>query len=168
MDLMLTQEQLKEVLDYNPDTGVFIWKIRPCRNVFAGDVAGRVDNNGYRRIGIDKHVYAAHRLACLYMMGEMPEYEIDHENHDRDCNVWLNLQPATRAINAKNRSLNANNKSGCSGVIWSVRTNKWIVRFKHKGKSVYLGYHADLDLAIKICRSEYLRLGFHENHGVAA
>ena len=65
----LTQEELKEVLDYNSDTGIFRWKNVPLnRMVSNGDIAG-CQNHGYVRIKIRCRSYEAHRLAWLYVTG---------------------------------------------------------------------------------------------------
>ena len=81
----LTQERLKELLHYDPETGYFTWKISPNNAVKVGSVAGTSMNN-YIRIIIDHKAYLAHRLAFLYMEGYFPEHEVDHINRIRDDN----------------------------------------------------------------------------------
>jgi hypothetical protein len=68
----LTAERLREVLDYNPETGVFTWKVRTSIRVVAGKVAGSVGKRGYLIIGVGGRNYYAHRLAWLHMTGEWP------------------------------------------------------------------------------------------------
>ena len=89
---MLTQERLHEVLNYDPDTGIFTWKERPIETFktvgagntwntrYAGTVAGSKDKDGYIVVRIGGKRYFAHRLAFLYVHGYMPEQEIDHDN----------------------------------------------------------------------------------------
>lgn len=72
MEPKLTQERLKEVLDYNPETGVFVWKKSICKNVAVGEIAGR-KSNGYTYIGIDKVAYLGQRLAWFYEFGTWPK-----------------------------------------------------------------------------------------------
>ena len=103
---MVTQERLKEVLDYNPKTGIF------TKN---GKIAGTTNSNGYIVIGIDIHRIMAHRLAWLYIYGEEPNV-IDHINRIRNDNSITNLRNVDCAINSKNMKQNKNNKTGIVGV----------------------------------------------------
>jgi hypothetical protein len=67
-----------QVLNYNPETGIFTWKERISIRIMVGWVAGEIDSHGHRRIGIEGTRYAAHRLAWLYVHGKWPDDEIDH------------------------------------------------------------------------------------------
>jgi hypothetical protein len=87
-------------------------------------VAGCLQHNGYRHIGVLGKVYSAHRLAFLYMTGKFPLDEVDHKNHERSDNRWSNLREVTRLENSRNRSMHLNNKSGFSGVCWKKRVSK--------------------------------------------
>ena len=69
----LTQERLKEVLSYDSESGVFIWKVRPAKNVDIGSVAGRKEPNGHRYISVDGVDYTGQRLAWLYEYGRFPD-----------------------------------------------------------------------------------------------
>lgn len=160
----VTQSRLKELLQYNPYTGDFVWKVRPSNRVRVGDVAGSI-NHGYVIIRIDNVNYYAHRLAFLFMLGQIPE-QIDHINHVRNDNRWCNLREATRIINLKNQSMSKNNTSGITGVCWNTENNKWGARINVNCKSVWLGYFHDINEA-KAARSKAERhYGFHPNHGV--
>jgi hypothetical protein len=83
----ITAEFVRSVLDYNPETGVFVWKKRnnlpPRANgwntKYAGTVAGRKKiSTSYLELAINGRFYSLHRLAWLYMTGEWPKHEIDH------------------------------------------------------------------------------------------
>jgi len=103
---MLTADRLKEVIHYDPDTGVF------TRD---GEVAGGLNcERGYWCITIDYVSYLAHRLAVLYMTGEMPKFGVSHRNYNRADNRWSNLRSATKRQTAHNRK--ASNKLGIKGV----------------------------------------------------
>jgi hypothetical protein len=98
----LTQDKLKELLDYNPSTGEFIWKVYRNWRSKVGDTAGSVGNHGYVVIGVNGEAYLAHRLAFLYMEGEFPPDEVDHINTVETDNHWRNLCKCTRKENNNN------------------------------------------------------------------
>ena len=134
----LTQERLKEVLHYNPDTGIFIWKK-------TGKIAGNMDHKGYNRIGIDYSLYRSARLAFLYMTGKFPPVQADHKNRIRNDDRWCNLRPATNLENSKNRTV----KSACGidGISWNKAKNKWAVYIRIDGIKKHLGYFKDIESA---------------------
>ena len=114
---MITQSRLKEVLSYSPSTGIFEWIIS-TRKTKPGQIAGWSDKAGYIYIRIDKKLYAAARLAFLYMTGAWPRNGFaDHINMVTSDNRWKNLRDATKKINQENRrKASSNNKSGFLGV----------------------------------------------------
>jgi len=97
----LTTERLRELLHYDPETGEF-HKISGGR---PGPI-GSLDPAGYRQIAVDGVLYKAHRLAVLYMTGEMPisALPVDHINRKRDDNRWCNLLVCTAVENSANQS----------------------------------------------------------------
>jgi len=93
---MITQKELKELLHYNPDTGIFTRLIKTASSVQIGDVAGcKHKANGYIIINVLGIPYRAHRLAWLYMTGRWPKHQVDHDDHIRHNNKWSNLFEAT-------------------------------------------------------------------------
>lgn len=112
----LSQSRLKELLHYNPKTGVFTRRIATSRRVKSGDIAGSKNGDGYILIMVDSKRHLAHRLAWLYMHGVWPTDQIDHINGDRADNRRCNLREATRAENAQNTIARPNNKVGYLGV----------------------------------------------------
>ena len=163
---MITQERLKEVLEYNPETGDFLWK-KTRGGAMKGNIAGSKLHNGwgnvYLRIKVDSKMYLAHRLAFLYMTGEMPENgkQVDHIDGDGLNNSWENLRIVTQAGNNRNQKLHATNTSGYCGVAWTPENGKWRVRIENK----HYGYfHNILDAAL-MAASAYEKLGYHSNHG---
>lgn len=135
---MLTVERLKELLSYDPETGVWTWLISPRQNVAVGSPAGYLQN-GYRVITIDRKPYRAARLAFLYMTGILPAIFIDHENLNRSDDRWSNLREASRSANGANRPINKNNTSGFKGVSWHRSAGKWGARIRVCGRSRRLG-----------------------------
>jgi hypothetical protein len=114
---MITAERLRELFNYDPETGVWRWIARssPYSCICVGDVAGRVGGRGYRGIKIDKREYPAARLAWLYMTGEWPRAEIDHVNGNRVDNRWCNLREASNSQNNANKSMTLVTHQGSRG-----------------------------------------------------
>lgn len=135
--MSLTQARLKELLRYDPETGVFTWLVR--RNGVKSDgLAGAIYNNGYVVIKIDGKRYGAHRLAWQYMTGALPEDQIDHRDLDKANNRWDNLRPATDLQNIANRS--SWSKSGFKGVYKPIGRNDYRTEIRINGKRKLLGY----------------------------
>ncbi len=134
---LLTAEQLREVLDYDPETGEFRWKSNK-KGHKSGHIAGNLQRNGYRRIKVDGKKYLAHRLAWLWMTGMWPPNQIDHINGDRSGNRFMNLRLADNTFNMQNqRKAMSNNYSGLLGV-WPNH-GKWQAGVRVMGKLVHLG-----------------------------
>jgi len=121
---MITQNRLKEVLKYNPDTGVFTWR-GSAGPAAAGAEAGSPHLKGYIQIGIDGKLYKAHRLAVLYTDGYMPENTVDHIDRVPSHNWRLNLREATQQCQTRNCCVNKNNTSGIKGISWYKAAGKW-------------------------------------------
>ena len=121
----ITAQRLRGILHYDPETGVLRWRHSRGGWVREGQEAGSIEVQGYRQIKINRRSYKAHRLAWLYMTGEWPPHEIDHDNLDRSDNRWKNLRDATNSQNGANRRAQANNTSGFKGVSWHKASGKW-------------------------------------------
>ncbi|WP_157033074.1 HNH endonuclease [Halomonas sp. S2151] len=172
---------VKELLHYDPDTGIFTWKSRDRRwfssNVgwgvwngrFAGKRAGCERGNsanGYRRrrISILNSYYLEHRLAWLWMEGGPVPEQIDHVNRDATDNRWANLREAKHIQNGRNQSLHSNNSSGYGGV--SRSSGKWRARCHMLGKDHHIGTFDDVEKAAEAVQ-EFRRLhGFSPEHGL--
>jgi len=145
----MNSNRLKEFLDYNIDTGIFKWKIKPAKKVNIGAVAGHVAKDGYIRIRIDKKIYLAHRLAWLYMYGYFPENFIDHIDRNPSNNRISNLREITNSCNIRNTGQRKNNTSGIKGVYWNKRDNKWQAQIMINKRGINLGSFADFNDAVK-------------------
>ena len=146
---ILSQERLKQVLDYDLSTGLFTRKIKTSNSVKIGEVAGMINTLGYRVISIDGKLHYGHRLAWLYVHNEHPPHEIDHINECKSDNRICNLRKATSGQNKQNITLKKNNKSGAKGVFWYASRNKWIAYIRKDGKRHSLGYHVNFEDAVK-------------------
>lgn len=137
----LSLERLREALNYDPLTGIFIRTQAgtPGNQRFIGEVAGNLDAKGYRVISIDGKTYKAHRLAWFYVTGEWPKNQIDHQNEDKDDNRFRNLRDASGSQNQQNRGKPRTNTSGQKGVYWLTRKRPWRASIRHKGRQIYLG-----------------------------
>lgn len=119
---MITAERLRELLDYDPETGLFRWKMdRPkaIKGDVAGCVATRDGGKQYRIIRIStkgSKNYYAHRLVFLWMNGVYPTKQIDHIDGDGLNNRWSNLRECTPKENALNKRAGTLNKTGYLGV----------------------------------------------------
>lgn len=163
-EYILTQEELKPLIDYNLDTGVFTWKKKVAIRVSIGDVAGCINTRGYRQIYIKNKSYQAHWLAWFYVYGVWPEEEIDHINHDRGDNRISNLREVNRQENMKNKSAYKSNTSGVTGVYWHKIAKKWFAIIRVKKKSINLGCFCNKDDAIAKRKTAEILHNFHPNH----
>lgn len=158
---MLTQTRLKELLQYDPETGVFTWIASKRKNTRAGQVAGCLNKViGYVQIKIDRCRYYGHRLAWLYVNGEFPPNDIDHINRVRSDNRFCNLRLASHAENMQNRSMHRNNTSGHMGVSWDKQHQKWMAHIKFNEKTINLGRFHSINEAVSARKSAELQ--FHK------
>lgn len=141
---MLTRSRLKEVLNYDPNTGEFRWAVGRI-GASKGNLAGTIVS-GYRAIKIDRKRYLAHRLAFLFMIGKMPA-EVDHVNRNKDDNRWVNLRPTTRSQNHANAGMHSLNTSGVKGVTWHKGGACWWAYINWQGSRFSLGHHKTLRAA---------------------
>lgn len=143
----LTQARLKELLHYDPETGVFTW-IKRAGRCAAGTPADTPDKHGYIRIQVDGVRFFAHRLAFLYMTGALPADEVDHIDGDPQNNAFANLRVVKHADNQHNMGgAQRNNKTNLLGVIFNPRVNKWVGKIMVARRSIHLGSFATPELA---------------------
>jgi hypothetical protein len=138
----MTQDDLKSILKYDPMTGIFTW-IKGGKGRPASLIAGSISNQGYIKIHYLGRFYRAHRLAWLYVYGEMPSSALDHINGNPSDNSVANLRLATAFQNQCNRSVAFSNTSGLKGVSYQTQTKKWRAQIKVNGKGKYLGSFSD-------------------------
>lgn len=143
---ILTAQRLREILRYDPLTGIFTWRASRGRMAKAGAVAGSLDRSGYVCIGTCGRLHFAHRLAWLYITGEWPADSIDHIDTEKTNNKWSNLRQATYAQNSQNkRRARIDNKCGLLGA--SPHKNRWRATIKINRKRVHIGVFDTPELA---------------------
>lgn len=149
---MITHERLTELLNYDPNTGIFTWKIargnRP--DLQPGSIAGNFNiekGRNYCRITLDDKAYKAHRLAWFYVTGQWPILPIDHIEGDGSDNRWSNLRLASHAENQWNAKRRIDNSSGYKGVSFKKQNGKWFYTISVNGKRKFRGYYDSPELA---------------------
>lgn len=134
----LDSKRLKELLDYNPKTGIFTWKQSKYQPYRIGTVAGCKNKSGYIVINIGK-LYYAHRLAWLYVYEYWPESIIDHINMIKNDNRIENLRCVTISQNAQNRKT--------QGFTKPKQTKKWSSSITVNRVRKHIGYFDTPELA---------------------
>ncbi len=140
----ITQRRLKQILQYVPETGYWLWKIQANQGVPEGSVAGYIKKDGYRYITVDGEKIKASRLAFLYMEGYFPEHFVDHINRRTHDDSWNNLRHVTSRCNTINSKKPSTNTSGVKGVSFIKKTKKWKAAISLYNKSHFLGTHDTL------------------------
>jgi len=147
-----TSEQLKEILNYDPKTGVFTRR-KPWGSRKIGDVPGSLSKYGYWQIGVFNQTYGAQVLAWLYVYGEWPSTLVDHFNGNRLDNRIENLRLLDYSTNVLKGQIRTINTSGVKGVHFSLQHSKrpsnkpWCANIAISGKRIFLGCFATLQEA---------------------
>ncbi len=177
-----SQEYLRMLLRYDPQTGVLLWRKRSVAlfgsnghtaehtcNKWNSRMAGKpalaaIKGDGYAHGAIDGVHYSSHRVIWKWMTGDDPD-EIDHINGVRDDNRWANLRSVSRALNGKNCARHKDNLSGVTGVRYQKRDKLWQAYMIPDGVFIHLGAFKKLEAAIAARKAGEKRQGFHRNHG---
>lgn len=148
-------KELKEVLHYDPDTGIITWKINRYKGFknsalvgTKGEVAGCLTKNGYREIRYKNRRYYEHRIAFFFINNYLPDF-IDHVDRDKSNNKINNLRECNKSQNEQNKEVRSNNTSGYRGVSYKKRNFKFASRINLNGKEIFLGYFEKAEDAAK-------------------
>lgn len=135
----LACERVRELLHYDPDTGIVRWRVNRDRagRAKAGDIVGRPDKDGYLKFTIESSSQYLHRVIWLYVTGHWPDERIDHRDGDPVNNRWANLREATPSQNGANRRLASNNRLGIKGV--REFHGKYRATIMLNGEAIHLG-----------------------------
>lgn len=157
----MTAKELRQFLDYDPETGIFTRK-KTLSNNTPKTVGG--PDGDYWKISVCGRRVRAHRLAWLWMTGEWPKGVIDHRDGDGRNNCWSNLRDVSQRENMLNQKRRSTNKSGVMGVTWSKTEARWIAQIMAEGRNLRLGSFKSKADAIRVRKTAERRLGFHPNH----
>ena len=178
-------EELRNRLDYCPESGRFVWKQRPICD-FAGDArrsaemsakiwnakhAGKPAFTARGSGGLIGQIFGvkvkAHRAAWAIWHGHWPSGVIDHINGDCLDNRLCNLRDGTQSQNMKNKRVKSAPKSGAVGVYWHKPRQKWTAAIGHENRYVYLGLFCTKEAAMAARADAEAKYGFGPNHGLA-
>jgi len=159
----LTARRVRELLDYDPETGAFTH--RGKRRY--GKPAGSLQSKGYIQLCIDGVYYLAHRVAFLYVHGTWPVDQLDHVNGVRSDSRIANLRPATQSQNKANSRRHRNNRAGYKGVYFVH--GKWRAQITKDHKFFFLGcFDAPQEAHHAYCRAAQELFGAFWNAGDVA
>lgn len=165
--LMITESNLKEYMTYNPDTGLLVWK-KSSGGITVGSEVGsvqKIKHLRYRTSYFNGKACLVHRIIHFYVLGEMPNGEIDHIDGNGLNNKWSNLRVVNHKDNLRNQKLSNINKSGHAGVCWIENRQRWHAQIAEGGRRIFLGRFKDKNDAISARETAEREFGYHENHG---
>jgi hypothetical protein len=154
---------IKSLLEYAPETGLFRWK-NPSARQTAAWFKGNKGCRAYRRLYIHGQHFLAHVIAYVIMNGRWPRYEISHRDRDHANNKWHNLRHRVAKKRNWNRRINRNNSTGQRGVTL-FRTEdrlRFRARLQVRQKHISLGLFDDPKAAAIAWRSAAITL--YEGH----
>lgn len=181
----LNQDIVRELLDYDSETGLLTWKERDIKwfkdtvkksakhacNQWNSKNAGKEalrnisKSTGHKCGAIFYKLYKAHRIIWLWVTGKWPKEQIDHLNRIRHDNRWNNLREVTNQENQKNKNPQKNNSSGRNGV-YKLANGDYQVSIGVNGKSIYVGYAHSFEEAVKLREEADLKYEFSNKHGI--
>jgi hypothetical protein len=135
--------RLRDMLKYDPNTGLVVWILPQSNRVRPGEQAGGITRLGYLRVGISGRDYMVHRVAWALHYGGWPAGVIDHMDGNKVNNRIANLRDVPASVNMQNRrSATGGSSSGLLGASWHAASGRWHARIKIGGRTTSLGYHA--------------------------
>lgn len=160
MEKIITQKDLHDLLDYNQETGIFMWR-KKRRGIKVNVPLGTCNGFGYLRITVLGKSFYAHRLAWLYVHGKWPASEIDHINGDKKDNRIANLRDVSPQANQQNKiKAQKNSDSKILGVSWHKKAKKWQAHICVYKQRKYLGLFENIEDAAKAYQSEKQRIDY--------
>lgn len=157
--MTLTQSELKNILSYDPNTGLFLW-LKPLQGRRSNKFVGSITNGRHLSARINGKSYLLHRLAWLYITGEEPDALIDHKDNNGFNNIFENLRLCTQQQNSCNQKRRKSNTSGFKGVSWHQKNKKWAACICVNRRTIHLGTFENINDAAQAYVS-----AANEHHG---
>ena len=158
----------KGAVEYNPDTGKFVW-VKPTSNrVRAGAEIGN-KNDRYEYVNVLGIRYMLHRIAVELMTGKQipPGFVVDHINQDTHDNRIANLRVIKEKDNARNKPKRRDNTSGVTGVSFDKWGHTWRAYIVDpNGKVIKLGRFKNFEYAVRARKDKEKEFNYHKNHGI--
>ncbi|MDM0086898.1 MULTISPECIES: HNH endonuclease signature motif containing protein [unclassified Variovorax] len=137
-----TAEQLRAVVSYCPETGVF------TSHLTGRPIGFLVKAKGYVCLGVLGKKCNAHHLAWLLAYGEWPKGEIDHRDGVKTNNRLANLRDVSRDVNSQNQlRAHSRSTSGLLGVSADPKRGKWKASIFRESRKHFLGRFDTPELA---------------------
>ncbi len=168
-------EEVAQLVDYNPETGVMTWKWREdvpnwWNKKYAGKECGRVTNRGYRQLGYtplgrNTQRLLTHRLAWYIVHNVLPKDQIDHIDGQKTNNQIKNLRDVSGSLNMRNQKMSRANTSGVVGVYWHKARGKWRGKVSVNNKKIHIGTFDNISEAEAVVKAFRAKHDFTETHG---
>lgn len=138
---LLTQERVRELFDYDPESGIVTRRIFVNYNRGrVGDIVGyKSGTSPYLYVRIDKKCFLLHRVIWLWVKGYWPENDVDHINRNPQDNRWANLRVVSKTCGMINTKVRNDNNTKVRGVFWDTVNKLWRSRITYKHKTTYIG-----------------------------
>ena len=161
---------LREYLEYNPETGIIIWKKRVSNRTVIGTEAGatsyyKVNKRWNKTVCVKRTVMPYMRVAWVLHYGKYPEHHVVGADGNNLNSRAENMLDLTRSEIAKRGALSVINSSGVSGVHYNRSSNTWIARITWKGKRIYVGSYDDISTATNEILIAKAKHGYSAKHG---
>jgi hypothetical protein len=140
-----TANRVRDLFDYNPQTGALIRKRTVSNNAKSGDIVGWRNSDGYLNVRVDNVSYKVHQIVWLHVTGTWPSGVIDHINRDKKDNRFCNLRDTTVQTNNINKGPRKDSKTGIPNVTWRDRDKRFYVACRRNGKQNYGGSFTSLE-----------------------
>lgn len=164
---MPSQEELKNLFLYDENSGRLYWRVTNSPRAKKGSVAGhKLHSRQSIQVRVNKKLLFAHRIIWVLVHGALDDTKvIDHINGCPSDNRLSNLRVVTQSENLRNSSLQRNNTSGCNGVNFEAKKNRWRARLQRDGRTVHLGYFPTYEEACEARKRGDKIFGFSDRHG---
>lgn len=174
----LTQEIVRELLDYDPETGLLFWRERDIkwfegenhhreriRNGWNTRLSGKealshINDDGYKTGNLLSKYAFSHRIIWLWNYGNPLPEEIDHKNKIKTDNTLDNLFASDRKHNLKNKSKYKSNSTGVTGVLFDKKSGLYAPNIQVNKKRIWFKRTSSLEEAIKIRKEAEKEYGF--------